>query len=563
MRSSISSVCKCIRLSALMMLLAASAALAQDQAKTVPVYGIHEIPLAGPQNVTDPFGGSTCYGDFTGPDGKVVHVEGFFYAPGQWRIRFVPRQEGQWKWTANLEAAGTKQSGKGEFLCQGKAGHGFLRVAKANCLRMEYEDGVAFYPIGIQTCNFLHPDFDGPEKGKGQGQSIDTPTWLKEFSGAVNLVRTQFGQGTRAGCAFAIVPEPTTQPAGAPASAPAKPLTVLPLDWELCKKLDDTYQLHRQAGMSQILILFQDMSLWGAGGKSIFGSLRDQVNNKSIHAPNLPLQEQYIRYIVARYGCFVDIWEIFNEDGFAPDDYLAHLAEVIRKADPYKHLITTNFAHLDAPWSDIITWHEYMGMSANAVDAYLVSQINIYTKYGKPVVNTEFGNQGTLGNYDPVKYRIAVWTAYTQESSLLFWGMSFAKFTTGNPKAKGNSNAYIGADSRAHFRVFHQLVDNLPLDMRPRPIGYTDQLDIRLYSLADKDHGVIYIHHFSDHSKPYVNPDKLMMDTGPGKWKLRWVDPVTGSTVKQDEVTTTGEFLEFAMPPVTVDMVCVMERVGP
>lgn len=564
MHQGTSSASKCICLSALAILLAAPAAMAQDQAKTVPMYGIYEVSLAGPESVTDPFGGSTCYADFTGPDGNVVHVEGFFYAPGQWRIRFVPRQEGQWKWTASLEAGPAKQGSQGSFTCQGKAGHGFLRVAKTNCLRMEYEDGVAFYPIGIQTCNFLHPDFDGPERGKGKGQNVDTPTWLKEFSGAVNLVRTQFGQGTRAGCAFAIVPEPATQPASGPAAAPAKPVTVLPLDWELCQKLDETYRLHRQAGMSQILILFQDMSLWGSGGgKSAFGGLRDLKGNKSVNAPNIHLQEQYIRYIVARYGCFVDIWEIFNEDAFAPDDYLAHLAEVIRKADPYKHLITTNFAHLEAPWSDVITWHEYMGMPANQVDAYLVSQINIFTRYGKPVVNTEFGNQGTLGNYDPVKYRISVWTAYMQESSLLFWGMSFNKFTQGDPKAKGNANAYIGPDSREHFRIFHQLVDDLPPAMRPRPIGYTEQIDIRLYSLADKDHGIIYIHHFSDHSKPYTNPDKLMMDTGPGKWKLRWVDPATGADVKQDEVTTAGQYLEFAMPPVTVDLVCVMRKVAP
>ena len=104
--------------------------------------------------------------------------------------------------------------------------------------------------------------------------------------------------------------------------------------------MDNLYRTQRKYGFSQILILYQDMSLWG-NADSAFGAGGTLTDYKSLHAKNLPLQENYIRYIVARYGAFVDIWEIYNEDGYSPDDYLAHLAKVIRDADPYDHIITT------------------------------------------------------------------------------------------------------------------------------------------------------------------------------------------------------------------------------
>ena len=35
--------------------------------------------------------------------------------------------------------------------CRGRVGHGFARVPSRNAFRMEFDDGTAFYPIGVQT----------------------------------------------------------------------------------------------------------------------------------------------------------------------------------------------------------------------------------------------------------------------------------------------------------------------------------------------------------------------------------------------------------------------------
>ena len=559
----------------LTVLLFGGAAMAQTtQPAEVPRYGLFEtaIDLDGQFDTVsfdNPFRDVILTATFTAPSGATVKVEGFYDGQRTWRVRFVPREEGKWKYSISAANAARPiqlaqpAKGEGTFECKGTAGRGFLRLSKRNAFRMEYEDGTPFYPIGIQTCGFLRPDFDGPGPD-GKWRNVDNEEWLKAFAGAVNLVRTQFGQGTRAGCALALIPEPpkpATAPASASAPAPVRP-PIDRYDLDLAKRIDEAYKLHRQAGMSQILILYQDMSLWGGGGSG-FGGGRDLTPKgyKNLQAANLPMQEQYIRYIVARWGAFVDIWELFNEDSYAPDDYLAHLAGVVRKADPYGHITTTNYARPRADWCQVVTFHEYMGMPPNQVDAYLCQLFALYKSYGKVVQNTEFGNQGQLSNYDPVKWRIAVWTAFMNECGLLFWGMSGSKVAAGRPNAQGNANAYIGPDSRQHFRVLNEFTRDLPIDLRPVAIGYHEHTDIRTYAMCNGRVGAVYVHHFADHAKEYQHRDKLMMHTGPGKWRLRWIDPADGREVKAEEASTTAQYLEFRLPPVKVDLAARLEKV--
>lgn len=536
---------------------------AQTQpAKAVAKYDLFEITfdIGNAALPANPFWDVSASAVFTAPSGKKIELPGFYYGAKQWRIRFVPRELGQWQYEAVLNGAPDAKRQAGSFTCEGTAGHGFLKLSQRNCFRMEYDDGTPFYPIGIQTCSFLQPDFDGPNE-QGSWRNTTPENWAKEFAGAVNLVRTQLGQGTRAGCALALIPDPTP-PGRQAASSPAPPVARPPLDrydTDLAAKMDDVFRIQRKAGISQILILFQDMSLWGGGGGA-FGGGRDLTNNKSLQAANLPMQEKYIRYALARFGCFVDIWEIFNEDSFAPDDYLARLAEAIKKADPYGHIVTTNYARPKAAWCQLTTFHEYMGMPANEVDAYLSQLFALYKSYGKCVQNTEFGNQGQLSNYDPVKWRIAVWTAYMNECGLLFWGMSGSKTKAGNKEAKGNANAYIGPDSRQHFRVLNDLTRDLPIDMRPVAIGYHEHTDIRTSALSNGQFTLVYIHHFADHARQYQLPYKLMCQTGPGKFRLKWIDPEDGKEVKTEELSTVQQFLEFKPPPVKVDLACRIER---
>jgi hypothetical protein len=276
---------------------------------------------------------------------------------------------------------------------------------------------------------------------------------------------------------------------------------------------------------------------------------------KSIKAANLALQEAYMRYVVARFGAFVDIWELFNEDSYAPDEYLAHLAALIREADPYRHPITTNYTR-HATWNEIVTWHAYLGIPANETDIWVAAQIGKY-KSGKPVLNTEFGNKAILSNVDPIKWRVAAWTAFMSESNMLFWGQSGRKIEPGRPS--GNSNAYLGPDSRQHLRVLSEFTRDLPIDLRPVECSYSLP-DLRVYAMGNGKTAVAYVHHWRDHSKPLALPTQIYVHTGAGNYKATWIDPATGAVVKTQDVSTKGQYAIFPMPPITIDLACRLER---
>ncbi|MFB3892963.1 MAG: DUF5060 domain-containing protein [Phycisphaerae bacterium] len=543
----------------------AMAATMPADGKEVPKYGLFELTFSSKEKFHNPFWDAQVSAVFTSPTGKKIAVDGFYFGGDQWRIRFVPREEGRWTYTAVMKGGAAPVERAGAFTCKGSAGDGFLKLSKKNPYRMEYDSGRPFYSIGIQTCGVIRQvDFDGPADDGGW-RAVPVAQWCDAFKGAVNLVRIQLGAGTTAGLAVPLIPVDADKDGrGRPTTNRAKEILIdgKPdrYDLEICALLDEAYKLHRKAGFSEICILFQDMSPFSNKSRSAFGDVRDTTNYKNLKAENLPLQEKYIRYVIARYGAFVDIWEIFNEDTYAPDDYLAHLARVIRDADPYQHIITTNFARPEKEWCEIVTPHEYVSIPANDVDARLASQIGVLKSYGKPVQYTEFGNKNNFSNDDPIKWRVAAWTAFMNESGMLFWSMSGTK-TTSKPAVTGNANTYIGAESRGHFRVFMDFVRDLPIDMRPRTV-YPYRKDLRCYALSNGAVTVVYVHHYADYDKPYKTLDPVEIETGPGRYRITWIDPADGKPLKDEARTTTRHrWLSLRVPEMKVDAACRIEKI--
>ncbi len=520
-----------------------------DESSTAPAdtpsvgrYDVFEVTLTIDQLPANPFVDARAAAEFTSPTGKKVSVPGFYYGDNRWMVRFAPDQLGAWSYNARLVCGGKTVAAAGALRCVESDHHGFLRVSKRNPYRFEFDDGAPFYPIGVQTCGYTQVGFDGDDT-EGPWRTVPADQWCKAFQGAVNLIRWQLGAGTKAGCALVLIPE----------DGPADRY-----DTELAAQMDELLRLQRRHGFRHIMILLQDMSLWG-GSDTTFGNIRDTKKYKSLRADNLPQQDAYLRYVVARYGCFVDIWELFNEDSYAPNDYLAHLAKVVRDADPYRHIITTNYARPDQDWCEIVTWHEYMGMPASQIDVYVAEQIGKLKSYGKLVQNTEFGNQGWLSNYDPIKWRVAVWTAFMNESGMLFWGMSGRKTKGGRPY-RGNANAYLGPQSRQYFRVLADFTRDMPIDMRPVASGYTEHNDIRIYSLSNGNVTALYVNHFADHTSTYEFTEPLFVQTGPGSFSATWIDPADGKVIRTDEVSTPQHYLILKMPPITIDLACRIDR---
>ena len=75
-----------------------------DKPPVVPKYGIFEVSLSAAKMPDNPFRDARASAVFTSPSGKSHSVAGFYYGGKEWRVRFVPREHGQWRYEAALNA---------------------------------------------------------------------------------------------------------------------------------------------------------------------------------------------------------------------------------------------------------------------------------------------------------------------------------------------------------------------------------------------------------------------------------------------------------------------------
>jgi len=513
--------------------------------RVVPRWGVAQFELSYDAPLENPFVDVDAEAVFTAPEGsKLIRVEGFYDGGPVWKFRFVPREHGNWKADLKLKRGGREVASSSEwFKCEGDRGSGFLERSALNPYRLQYEDGTPFYSVGIQPCGHAGAGLDGPLRGEGEWRTLDMDTYLQAFHGAANLFRIQLGTATRAGCAREIMTDE---------------LGFYRYNLDACRLLDHTFTLLGKYGFATILIPFQDMSLWHTDS-TIFGTNKDVQGWKNIrNTEAVEPVRHYLRYLVARYAAYTDIWELFNEDVYTPDDWLAGMAAHVKNLDPYGHLVTTNYERPLAAWNDIVTAHDYMSIPAWEVEQHLSRQYARLKSFGKPVMYTEFGNKGILSNRDPVKWRVAVWIAFMNESSMLFWSMGGILLPEAPEGRGGNANAYLGPQAREYFRHFLDFTRGLPIDMRPVMVGYPGRNQLNKYALSNGETTVLYIHHYSGHDSPASGGVYVM--TGPGEFEISWFDPSTGETVKTERAATESYTLIFDSPELTSDLAAKIKR---
>jgi hypothetical protein len=145
---------------------------------------------------------------------------------------------------------------------------------------------------------------------------------------------------------------------------------------------------------------------------------------------------RYHKYVMDRYGAYVSIWELMNEQT-APAAYYHTVIPYVRAYDPYGHLLSTSDPQpalgLDV---DITSPHRYFNAynaSLGGLDpgvGYLADDITKWKSAipNKPVLYGEAGIQNPY-NYDPLGYRIWLWTAFFNEASQTStWGPRSAGF---------------------------------------------------------------------------------------------------------------------------------------
>jgi hypothetical protein len=325
------------------------------QTQKVEKWGLFELTLKGPSG-GNPFVEVSLSGEFR-KGGRVVAPEGFYDGDGVYRIRFMPNEEGVWKYRTKSNRR--ELSGiSGEFVCTKarKGNHGPVHVR--NTYHFGYADGEAYWPVGT-TC------YGWPFKTAAKRKQTIASLKKAAFNKMRMIVLPFAGSRTK------LFPFPGKSKE----------------NWDFSRldpKFFHNYERHiRQLlalGIEADLIFFHPYDK----GRLGFDTMRHDVNIR------------FIRYCVARFGAFRNVWwSIANEFDFVRTRKMSEwdsFGRAFAKYDPYKRLCSIhNGAQMynnRQPW---ITHASIQNGSAVAD----FGRARIYREcFGKPVIYDEVCYEG-------------------------------------------------------------------------------------------------------------------------------------------------------------------------
>lgn len=399
-----------------------SASFGQITVQSFPVktfmYSLCEIDFDITHKYDNPYDPQVIdvYADFTAPDGRLLHVIGFYYEDyaltkkqnyevserkstnGKWKIRFTPDMPGRWTFVIHaIDKDGEQKTKVSHFDCQAKDAEGFIQIANSKYLKREAfinkrHQNLSYFPVGPNVAWY-----DAADNGKYQKPYgiYDYQKYFEALSGNANYVRIWLNR-------YQYLSLYGPEHAG---TADGK--TCMYFDNTLNQKdaaeLDFIVQNAREHGISLMMCIFNYRNFSHKNGVSTGSTDRparpsDWANNP--YNTILGLQSRYdfftdpqairitknmIRYIVARWGYATNVlcWELWNEVANMADgeeitpqrqhgivEWHLQMADYIRSIDPYRHPISTslgsgkNISILDDIFDDmdIVQDHNYQNI---------------------------------------------------------------------------------------------------------------------------------------------------------------------------------------------------------
>ncbi|MEJ2704210.1 MAG: DUF5060 domain-containing protein, partial [Sedimentisphaerales bacterium] len=361
---------------------------------------------------------------FTAPDGGQASVPGFFYQEYErsvsngrelyrpvsrpcWKVRFAPTQTGKYTCTLKAKNRGREITTKAPaFICtSATSGHGYLRISRNNPLYFEFEDGTPFCAVAMD---------------KALGRVFQYEQVYNRFAAAGgNFNRLFLTHGN-----FDIMERLVAR--GRPDKGVSK------LNLEYCWCVDQVLELGRRLGVYHMLTLTNQTNFRtnnGGWDRNVYNVKNGGFLKKpSEYFTNERAQrvfENLLRYAVARWGASTSVfsWDLWNEvsaaEGFKAEvaaRWHQRMAHYLRSVDQVKHVIHTNFGHLNS-FTEIDGLPEMEIVSTNIYAVKDIAQISeVWTKrlikrFGKPYMLTEYGighNMGSAGYapHDPERVMV-------------------------------------------------------------------------------------------------------------------------------------------------------------
>jgi hypothetical protein len=162
------------------LLLTAGAAIVRAApAATVKKWEPFEHAFENARAYADPYRDVTLDATFTRPDGTTIALGGFYDGGRTWRIRFMPDQNGSWKFRAAFSDGAT--GGEGTFTCVPSELPGMIGVHAANPMWFGFKQGEAALIRGLHVGDrFFARNWDdaaNPNDGEKRAAFLD---WAQE-----------------------------------------------------------------------------------------------------------------------------------------------------------------------------------------------------------------------------------------------------------------------------------------------------------------------------------------------------------------------------------------------
>lgn len=387
----------------------------------VEKYGKYEAKIGLSADFVNPYDYEQIWvqAHLTGPSGQEKTVDGFFMqdydlniisggltsiGDGEFRFRFAPEEEGEWKYTISVtDSVGTVTSDEMSFQCTeitSQNNKGFVRSDLTNYLH--FDSGDQYLMIGEnmawQNTNAVTNYRNWLEKLTENGGNFFRLwhahwglgiEWSEGFQAYEGLRKYRQSNCFYQDWLFDYCAENDVYVMLAlqhhgPVSTQVNP------NWD-----DSPYNVNNGGPCQNTWDFFTD------------DLAREHTRNR-------------YRYIMARWGYARSImsWELFNEVEWT-DNYNTYkediqnwhfeMAGFLKTNDPYGHLVTTSYAHENEDpvvWShpdfDLTQTHHYFN-TPHLERALANSNRNYLEDFGKPTLNGEFGLGGsaTLANSDP------------------------------------------------------------------------------------------------------------------------------------------------------------------
>jgi hypothetical protein len=342
--------------------LASENALSEPPSAPVRQYDIFEISLKGP-STGNPFLDVQLQATFSLEHRSII-VDGFYDGEGTYKLRFMPDTLGEWRYTTTSNIAPLNRQ-TGVFVCIApqSGNHGPVSVRRGH--HFAYADGTPYFPFGTTCYAWVH-----------QGKPYEEQTLATLRQGPFNKIRMcvfpksyEYNHNEPEFYLFPrIAPATSANPLGTNDYSHFNPAFFAHFE----QRLGELRDLNIEAD----LILFHPYDRWGYA------------------AMDRDLDERYLRYIVARFSAYRNVWwslanefDLMKAKTTQDFDRLLHL---VQQCDPYQHLRSIHYSKVMYDYASPAVTHA-------SLQSYDFAAAPLWLKaWNKPIVYDEVMYEGDL-----------------------------------------------------------------------------------------------------------------------------------------------------------------------